>query len=741
MLTKVAQLYSVIFKVALIGLIISSLFLFWNQTTEFYDTPKMIVLIAFVIVITTIQTLKYITDGKMILTVSPIDLPILLLIIVAIISTFTSESYYISLLGNAPRVYGSLVSLVTAAIFYYLLVNNLKSESDSKPIIYTLIISAVILSLLSLLSYFNVKFLPLAFTQAANFSPIGASFSLVALLCLIMPFLIISFTKTHKAISQALIISILTLFTIVIVLIGNWSMYIAGALSILISVIFIKTSVKDKALLCVPIIVALVIGALSIVSLPGKLGNNVLHQKYQAFPREIQLPFDISWSVSISSFRDHPFWGTGLGSYLFNFTAYKPVIFNSNQYWNVNFDTPYNEYLLVLATLGAVGLIAFIVIGFLAISLAVRALRSGESASEFKVAISLSTIIVFVLFALHVTTLTSMVLSLLVLGLFFALNQHLIRSIYIKLGTIKTSGDDGFTFDVLPVVLIIVMGILGVVSGYYLINFTRADFYHRQAVLSASANNIEQSYNQLANAERLNPYNDLYRVDLAQVDFNIANAIAIAKGPTESSPAGSLTDDDKVSIRGFLEQSIAASRNATVINPRSASNWMVTGSIYRQISGVAQNAIQFALDAYGRAIDRDPLNPVLRLSVGGVYYSIKSYDMAIQFFTDAIKLKADYPNGYYNLSIALRDKGDLSSAQQVAERLVAVLQKDTKSADYKTATEYLADLKARIATGSAKEGLTPPAVQSDSALQEKKLPKVIDLPKPDKISTPEAIQK
>lgn len=740
MLTKVAQLYSVIFKVALIGLILSSLFLFWNQTTEFYDTPKMIVLIAFVILMLTTQTLKYITDGKMVLTVSPIDLLILLLVIVAVISTFTSESYYVSLLGNAPRVYGSLVSLAVAAIFYYLLVNNLKSESDAKPVIYTLVISAIILSLLAILSYFNVKFLPFTFTQAPNFSPIGASFSLVALLCLVMPFLVVSF-KARKAISRGLIISILTLFAVVIVLIGNWSMYIAGGFSIILSAVFVKTSVKDKVLLCVPIIVALVIGALSIISLPGKLGGNVLYQKYQAFPREIQLPFDISWSVSISAFRDHPFWGTGLGSYLFNFTAYKPVIFNSSPYWNVNFDTPYNEYLLVLATLGAVGLIALMVIGFLAISLAASVLRSSESAGELKAAISLSTIVVFILFALHVTTLTSMILSLLVLGLFFALNQHLIRSIYIKLGTIKTSGDDGFTFDVLPVVLIIVMGILAVVSGYYLINFTRADFHHRRAVVAAAANNIEAAYNQLANAERLNPYNDLYRIDLAQVDFNIANAIAIAKGPTESSPSGSLTDDDKTSIRAFLEQSIAASRNATVISPRSANNWIVMGSIYRQISGVAQNAIQFALDAYGRAIDRDPLNPVLRLSVGGVYYSIKSYDMAIQFFTDAIKLKADYPNGYYNLSIALRDKGDLTAAQQVAERLVAVLQKDTKSADYKTATEYLSDLKARIATGSAKENLTPPAVQANSALQEKKLPKVIDLPKPDRISTPEAIQK
>ena len=149
------------------------------------------------------------------------------------------------------------------------------------------------------------------------------------------------------------------------------------------------------------------------------------------------------------------------------------------------------------------------------------------------------------------------------------------------------------------------------------------------------------------------------------------------------------------------------------------------GSIYRNISGVAENALQFSLDSYGRAVANDPLNPLLRLSVGGVYYSVRNYDLAVRFFTDTVNLKPDYANGWYNLSVALRDKGDLQSAQAAAERVLSILQTNTESADYQTAAKYLEDLKSRIATGSAQSSqVTAPAAAGEGALQGDNLPNV-----------------
>ena len=86
----------------------------------------------------------------------------------------------------------------------------------------------------------------------------------------------------------------------------------------------------------------------------------------------------------------------------------------------------------------------------------------------------------------------------------------------------------------------------------------------------------------------------------------------------------------------------------------------------------------------------DPFNPALRVNVGSIYYMAQNYDLAVRFYTDSINLKPDYINGYYNLAVALRDKGDLQNAQLVAEQAVALLRKDLNSEENNRASELLA---------------------------------------------------
>ncbi len=118
--------------------------------------------------------------------------------------------------------------------------------------------------------------------------------------------------------------------------------------------------------------------------------------------------------------------------------------------------------------------------------------------------------------------------------------------------------------------------------------------------------------------------------------------------------------------------------------------------------------------------------------------------MAVRFFSDAVNLKPDYANAYYNLAVALRDKGDLVSAASSAERTVSLL--DPKSPDYKAASDLLASLKDQIASEAAKQEsqakqAEAPAAKSNSALQGKNLPQVLDLPKPENVATPPAVKK
>ncbi|OGE67296.1 hypothetical protein A3J16_06355 [Candidatus Daviesbacteria bacterium RIFCSPLOWO2_02_FULL_39_13] len=64
---------------------------------------------------------------------------------------------------------------------------------------------------------------------------------------------------------------------------------------------------------------------------------------------------------------------------------------------------------------------------------------------------------------------------------------------------------------------------------------------------------------------------------------------------------------------------------------------------------------------------------------------------------------------------------------------------DKSSSDYKTISDYLSNLTSELE--SKKTPSEPPAAKTTGALQKDQLPKVINLPKPTNIATPEAVKK
>lgn len=757
---RVGEILDLISQLIISVVIIVTPLLIWNLTTEYYETPKFLFMLVVTLALLVIWAIRSLVIGKVTITRTPLDIPLLLILVVTAVSSFFSAARSQAILGNLPRINDSLVSIVVYILFYFALVWNLRHSNFAKRAIYLIIFSGVILSILSLLSYAGINFLGLSIAQSLNFTPTGTSFSTVTILVLSLPIILLGIIGTSKneviaeaikedfvnnsATAKLALSAILTLFGIVIVLTGSTAGLLGSLAAIIIVLLISPTAAIKKSLpfLITPTFILILVALVSYIQIGGS--NNLLYAQAQNFPREIQIPFSTSWKVSVSAFRDSPFWGTGPGSYLNDFTVYKPIEFNTFKFWNVRFDQAYNEYLQFLGTLGISGLIALALMMIVFVSVALK--RLSAQTGSIQKGLAVSGLSFFVILAFHPSSLVAWVFGLIILALFMLTDKNVSEELEVGITASKKDAQQ-FTlrFDTLPVIILLIVAGVTIATVYFGSQYFLADYHHRQALNAVAANDGLTAYNELVQSERLNPYADLYRLDLAQTNFALANAIAAQKGPTEASPAGSLTDSDKQNIQTLLSQAIAEGKVAVALNPRSANNLEILGSIYRQISGVAQNALSFALDSYGLAIQRDPLNPLLRLTVGGIYYSAKSYDMAIRFFTDTINLKPDYANGYYNLAIALRDSGDLADAVTIAEKTVSLL--DPKSADYKTASDLLADIRKQAqATLSAQPGeasataTTPPAAQTNSALNNQNLPNVLDLPKPENIATPPAVK-
>lgn len=735
-------------------------FLFWNMTSDFYETPKLLGLIAVTGILLVLWGVRCILDGKVTLTRTPVDIPLILMIIVLVVSTFFAVSKPVAILGNIPRVHGGLVSFLLYILFYFALVSNIKKVVTVRQIVYLLTGSTVVLSALSLLSYSGVVLFNLPGANLPNFTPTGSSFSTTALIALALPFPLVAILKATSSEIQEISRSahlknllggislksflslILTLMIACVVLTGTMATYVASAASLLLVLLITPQSQvkKNSVFILFPIVIGVALAILSFAPIPAT--KTEAYDRAQTFPRELQLSFPISWKVSVSAFRDAPFWGSGPATYLTDFTKYRPIEFNNTPLWNTRFDSAFNEYLQFLATLGGPGLLSLVLLTVVQLSLAFRALRSDQSVLGISLAIS--SIVFFLMLLLHTSTLVLWAAGALILSSFMIIHRPVTDTLHIGIAAARDfSNQLNLKFDALPEVLLVLI-LVGVGGAFYFTSkYAIADYHHRLALNAVNTGQGLEVYNQLLVAERLNPYADIYRTDLAQTNFALANSIAINKGPTEASPGGSLTDQDRQNIQTLLSQAIAEGRASTVLNPNNPLNWELLGSIYRQISGVAQNALLFSLDSYGRSVALDPLNPQLRLIIGGIYYSAQNYDLAIRFFSDAVNLKPDLANGYYNLAVALRDKGDLTSAITSAERTVSLL--DPNSQDYKAASEFLADLKSRSEEATKATPPAPigsgPAAETTSALQNKSLPQVLDLPKPESIATPEAIKK
>ncbi len=739
---------NLILKLGVTATLLSTLFVFGSFTTDIYDTPKFVILGILTLAMLVILTARFTFLGKVSFARTPLDLPLLLLLVVAAVSTILSPAPYVSVLGNQARVNGSLVAIIAYVLFYFLAVQAVRSLKDVRFLVSIALASSAVLALFGLANYFGVSLLPLPLTKGVNFTPTGSSFSTAAILAIFMPAILIQIFAAKKLAAKFFWAALLTVFGLFIVLAGPWPVQVASLVGVGAVFLIVRPNLRSFNLLFVAIPAVVVVFALVFSLTPpiGEEAQNPFYEKAKNFPRELQLPLKDSWKISVSAFRDSPFWGSGPSTYLFDFTQHKPIEFNQTKLWNLRFDSAFNEYLQVLATLGGVGLFALLSATAIFASGFYRAviLRRREEDSTLQTSLAVGGSVFFILILLHPSTLVLWVVGLLVLACFAAATLKSDEAGYhgrsfgafLQNAFPLDGGKATIHVDALPSILLVVSSLFTLAVLFFGGKIVLADYYHRQALFAISQNQGLEAYNRLVKAEQLNPVSDFYRIDIAQVNFALANAIASTKGPTQDNPQGSLTEEDKQNIQVLLQQSISEGRTAVTLSPKSAINWEILAQLYRQISGVAQNALVFALDSYGRAILADPLNPILRLNVGGTYYAIQNYDLAIRFFTDSINLKPDYANGYYNLSVALRDKGDLQSALATAQRVVELVDKD--SPDFKIASDYLNDLKTKTGGSPAQ----PPAATTSGELQNEKLPKVVDVGNPpEKIATPEAIKK
>src|SRR3989344_971595 len=606
---------------------------FLSITQEFYITNKFFLLLIGVLVVIFLSTLRLLSDKKITLTASPFDKVLMILVISIGASIIFSSPNKIQAVIQLPYGLGPILTLVA---FYFLVIAIL---GNKRPFIFLVALrfSAYILSLIVLLFYFNPlqqTQLPiqLEFLKHPSFSPIGNILDTVVFLGF---FALIEIASLFNSIKKRQF---------------SFANGIGAIILLLATGITVFTIIN-----------------------PADLSAKV------QFP-----PLSSSWLASIESLKSlrTALTGVGVDNYSAMFTNVKSVTYNTTELWQLNFTLARSTILHIWTETGLLGLVAVLLLVVSIVREVIRLYKVKDSQAGLLALLGGYLLLIWLFLPP-----SYIVFFLLFVYLVFITHHGLSHYDNVATQTIDLTRLTLVSWSIALVLLLLIGGF-----GYLAARVYASEYYFNQSVLSLRENNGRGVYNNLKKAIQLNPYNETFHTQFAQVNLLLANNLALKNKDKAS-------DQDRQAIAEFIQQAISEAKVLVQLNPQKVSGWNTLALIYRNIINVAQGADVWTVAAYRKAIILDPNNPILRLNLGGVYYSLKNYDLANDSFEQAVALKPDWPHAHYNLAWSQFQNKKRDQAIVTMQNVLIFL-RDPNSEDYKLATQNLEEFKQLSAKGT-----------------------------------------
>lgn len=272
-----------------------------------YLVPKLIFLSWGSVVLLLLICIKVIVSGNLNISGSRFDLPIFIILLSYLASTFLKTPNYM----EAILTPGSATILVSSVILYFSL-NQL--GKDKKIIIRrSLFASGVVFSIITLLSFSGIMgklpFAPAAL-KSENVTPEGGYLPAAVFLFSLLPIVVGVIMKEKDSLKK-------TLFVIA-------GLFVALAFVVSVYNIF-----------------------------PG--GKNA-----PQFPS-----LGTSWSITVDTLKQSPFLGIGPGNYLTAFNRFRPIEYNNTNLWAIKFSTASNYYFTLITETGLVGMAGILLLLFM----------------------------------------------------------------------------------------------------------------------------------------------------------------------------------------------------------------------------------------------------------------------------------------------------------------------------------------------------------------------------------------
>lgn len=653
-----ACLFLVIFLVPIFFLPFTLEKVEFNKYFLFY----FLVLLAFLGFLTKIVMAKEIKIKRTVL-----DIPLLVLWLGYFVICLFSQDRSLSFWGDFSALNLSFVGFSFLLIFFFLIVQQINTAKQVIRLFFIFLLSGFVSSLYFLLSASSlVSWTELNLPQFNLFSSSNIVFGFFQSLIFILSLGYITLKKKERWLDifsfLALIFSLACLILFGFKLI--WVITAAGLF--FLAVFFISHLEKTKPLFT-SLILFFLVGSLFFIFFgePKFLTKNL--------PLEISLSPGLSWSIAqktlMAGARNFIF-GTGPGTYIYDFSLFRSDEMNLNFAWNIRFNQPYSTFFNWLTTNGVLTTLVFlgvilIILGFLS-SVWLKYIAynknhkrffedEAKGASEEDVVsplffwlISCGWLLSLVSLFLINFGVAQWVIFWFLLGLVICSSAFITQNNFSYLNlSLKTTPQYALVTSFVFIILYTFLVVLGV----YLARFYVAEATYNQGL----SKNYEERLQYFSKALNYNPSRPQFYLGLADSFINRAGELVQNGGNSEA-------------VSQFLISAVNAAKKATEISPKNVATWEYLSTMYSNARSLTAEANSWAISSLEKAIQLESNNPLLYISLGNSQLVEKRYSEAKTYFEKALSLKPNLLIGYLQLAALNEAQKNLPGAISIMER-------------------------------------------------------------------------
>jgi len=726
---KIGKIFDKAIKWLLYLLVFSLPIFILPLSMEIYEFNKTLLLFVISSLAFLLWIIKMVLiDRRLAFARTPLDIPIIIFILIAIISTIYSIDKTSSVLGFYGRFSDSLTVYLSLAMFYFTAVNNIRnwkletgnyreeSNNTINNFLKTFLASAFVIAIVGLFYILGFKFIPWEEAQFRSFNLAGGSLNVLAIYLIPVIIISLSYLNKNSKIAARYALFFLVILSLFILAAADFILawiILAVSLAVVLALGIISQKVlgASKKILEPGLIAVVLISLIFIASsltfinkdtqtnfsssaisdfLRDKLAGGEGNTAREGFTKEVVIEKGVAIAVAIDSSKSRPILGSGPGTYLYDFSKFKPSEFNNNAFWNIRFDKAGSEILEKISTIGIAGALSYLIIIVLAMGMFLRMLLKIPLTPHSAIAqgrlfykggnpylfAAWFAFLLFQFLYLEATT------TKFIFWLFTAIlaGEYIIsRRRHSRMSPTNDNNDNSDIFILnfkknktaflisLAALLIIFASFAA--SYYYQARFYKAEMAYKNSVVKQS---LDQSASDLENIIKLNPYRGEYEVYLSNV--SLGKLAAILQEQNE----GAASEEDMQKIGLEAKGAIDRIKRAVELGPNNVSFQQKFGSTYAILNRNLniEKADEWAIKGYQRAIELEPTNPVLHTELGKIYvlqfYKLKEddkADQAIKEFKKAIELKNDYADAILELGLAYEAKGDYEKAIEAINSL------------------------------------------------------------------------